>query len=400
MREEKSLNITTDNSITSVNGVYESNGVTNSVSNGVNKTNADDTAAILTLSRNGDSDGVVNIKRTSSVSSASSNMSYTAIVNTQNALRTMGYYNGPNSGYIDNIMRTAIRKFEKDYGMKETGELTETVYDRIVTVDSLLKNKEMQTQLTKLGFYDGDKTHIYKALKNFQKLYGLTEDGKYNSLTKVTLTKVTNEYDKLYDSSIMDELEDDLCHYNIVDGKKVTDEIQKDAFVKVYVFLKHGMGLNINQIAGVMGNLHAESAILADNVNDGAYSGEHNYKSGYVYNSEDYIAFGLLQWANPARKAGLKAMAETMAFGNSEDEKTKALWDINVQLAYFKQEMTTKMQNMTDYSKAWEELKRKYTYNEVSDYFLEKIESPDEWELKKETRREFSKLIFDALKNL
>ena len=118
IQEEKTLNITTDNSITSVNGVYESKGVTNNASNGANKVNADDTAAILTLSRNGDSDGVVNIKRTSSVSSASSNMSYTAIVNTQNALRTMGYYNGPNSGYIDNIMRTAIRKFEKDYGIK------------------------------------------------------------------------------------------------------------------------------------------------------------------------------------------------------------------------------------------------------------------------------------------
>ena len=400
MREEKSLNITTDNSITSVNGVYESKGVTNTASNGANKVNADDTAAILTLSSNGDSDGVVNVKRTSSVSSASSNMSYTSIVNAQNALRTMGYYNGPNSGYIDNVMRTAIRKFEKDYGMAETGSLTENVYDRILTVDSLLKNKEMQTQLTKLGFYDGDKTHIYKALKNFQKLYGLTEDGKYNSLAKVTLTKVTNEYDKLYNSSIMDELEDNLCHYNIVDGKKVTDKIQKDAFVKVYVFLKHGMGLNINQIAGVMGNLHAESAILADNVNDGAYSGEHNYKSGYEYNSGDYIAFGLLQWANPARKAGLKAMAETMAFGNSEDEKTKALWDINVQLAYFKQEMTTEMQDMKDYSEVWKELKRKYTYNEVSDLFLQKIESPNNWEAKKETRREFSKMIFDSLKKL
>ena len=63
-------------------------------------------------------------------------------------------------------------------------------------------------------------------------------------------------------------------------------------------------------------------------------------------------------------------------------------------------EMTTKMQNMTDYSKVWEELKRKYTYNEVSDLFLQKIESPNNWESKKETRREFSKLIFDALKNL
>ena len=38
-------------------------------------------------------------------------------------------------------------------------------------------------------------------------------------------------------------------------------------------------------------------------------------------------------------------------YGLTEDGKynslTKALWNINVQLAYFKQEMTTKMQDMT-----------------------------------------------------
>ena len=390
------MNITTDNSITSVNGVYESKGVTNNASNGANKVNADDTAAILTLSRNGDSDGVVNVKRTSS----NFNLYASDINNVQSILRTLGYYNGPNCGFVSDETRTAIRKFQKDYGMAETGSLTENVYDRILTVDSLLKNKEMQTQLTKLGFYDGNKKHIFKALQNFQKLYGLTENGKYNSATKAMLTTVYNDYNKLYNSSIMEDLEEKLCHYDIANGKRETDEIQKDAFVKVYVFLKHGMGLNVNQIAGVMGNMHAESAILPDNVYNGKYSGEHDYESGYVYNSEDYIAFGLLQWANPARKAGLEEMAETMALGNSEDDKTKALWDINVQLAYFKQEMTTKMQDMTDYSKVWEELKRKYTYNEVSDLFLQKIESPNNWESKKETRREFSKLIFDALKNL
>ena len=164
IQEEKSLNITTDNSITSVNGVYESKGVTNSVSNCVNKVNSDDTAAILTLSRNGDSDGVVNVKRTSS----NFNLYASDINNIQSILRTLGYYNGPNCGFVSDETKTAIKKFQKDYGMEETGSLTENVYDRILTVDSLLKNKEMQTQLTKLGFYDGNKKHIFKALQNFQ----------------------------------------------------------------------------------------------------------------------------------------------------------------------------------------------------------------------------------------
>lgn len=142
------MNITTDNSITSVNGVYESNGVTNSVSNGANKVNADDTAAILTLSRNGDSDGVVNVKRTSS----NFNLYASDINNVQSILRTMGYYNGPNCGFVSDETRTAIRKFQKDYGMAETGSLTENVYDAILAVSDLKKKHWYTTKINYTRF--------------------------------------------------------------------------------------------------------------------------------------------------------------------------------------------------------------------------------------------------------
>ena len=175
---------------------------------------------------------------------------------------------------------------------------------------------------------------------------------------------------------------------------------KKDAFVKVFVFLKNGMGLNTHQIAGVMGNLHAESAILPDNVYNGIYSGEHDYESGYVFDANDNIAFGLLQWANPARKAGLEAMAETMALGSSKSDKTKAIWNINVQLAYFKQEMTSTVNEVKDYSAVWKRIKNINNYNVVSDTFLKEIESPGNANSEIETRIRYSKMIYDELSKL
>ena len=198
IQEEKTLNITTDNSITSVNGVYESKGVTNTASNGENKVNADDTAAILTLSRNGDSDGVVNVKRTSSASSASSNMSYTAIVNTQNALRTMGYYNDGSYGYLSPETLKAINNFCRANNLRECETLTKEVYDSIMK-----KYGEIKDKLSTLGFYDGKENHLTKSIMNFQKLYGLNESGKCDSNTNTMLTKVHSDYTKLYNRTSM-----------------------------------------------------------------------------------------------------------------------------------------------------------------------------------------------------
>lgn len=217
------MNITTDNSITSVNGVYESKGVTNNASNGANKVNADDTAAILTLSRNGDSDGVVTIKRTSSVSNASSNMSYAAIVNTQNALRALGFYNGGNYGYVSSDTAKAIKDFQKAYRLEETGVLTMDVYTTIKAA--------------------GDK------------------------------------FNYIYNSKGLDSI------VNNTDFK--LDAIEKKNFALIWSYLSVGMNLNDEQIVGVMANIHAESRFSTDNLqgNDGDHNPEYVYdcsdKKGY-----------------------------------------------------------------------------------------------------------------------
>ena len=58
-------------------------------------------------------------------------MSYTAIVNTQNALRALGFYNGGNYGYVSSDTAKAIKDFQKAYRLEETGVLTMDVYTTI-----------------------------------------------------------------------------------------------------------------------------------------------------------------------------------------------------------------------------------------------------------------------------
>lgn len=159
------------------------------------------------------------------------------------------------------------------------------------------------------------------------------------------------------------------------------------------------MGLNLHQIAGVMGNLHAESAILPDNVQDGVCPGKHNKYVHDFNENEEHVGFGLLQWSNKARKTALKNMAQSMAFGTSEEAIENACWDINVQLAYFKQEMTTSVTDVTPYYNTWNTIKHTYSYNDVSDLFLKYIEAPRYWETKIDTRRDYSRIVFEAINN-
>ena len=101
-----------------------------------------------------------------------------------------------------------------------------------------------------------------------------------------------------------------------IDDTAAILSLSEDTFAKVYTFLKNSMGLNKAQIAGVMGNMHAESGINADNANDNYYNQEHDPQYASVYSTTDDIAFGLIQWYSEERKRGLLDMAKEMS-GNT-----------------------------------------------------------------------------------
>ena len=71
-----------------------------------------------------------------------------------------------------------------------------------------------------------------------------------------------------------------------------------------------------------------------------------------------------------------------------------------MQLAYFKQEMTSTVNEVKDYSAVWKRIKNINNYNDVSDIFLKEIESPGNANSEIETRRRYSKMIYDELSKL
>ena len=252
---------------------------------------------------------------------------------------------------------------------------------------------EMQNCLQTLGFldsfigFDENNATLKKAVRNFQKTYNISETGIINTNTKNKLRTIYSRYSELNHSEEMDEI-----------GKKFyhgSDLSQRDSFIKTFIFLED-MGLSKAQIAGVMGNMHAESGIIPDNLED-PNCVEHEPTYALQYSTGDYIGFGLLQWTDPGRKSGLLTMAQSMAFGNTNQDIADALNNINVQLAYFRQEMTTTEIPNVNYISSWSKILSSSSYSQVSNIFLEEIEQPSNIQEKYATRSQYAGWIYDIM---
>ena len=203
--------------------------------------------------------------------------------------------------------------------------------------------------------------------------------GQTGSLTQNVYDKIVqvhNDYTTVYNSNGLTNIASD--------SQFAVDAIQKKNFALLWTFLKNSMGLNTHQIAGVMGNIHAESAFSADNARDAIYPGKHNPE--YVYACNDEVAYGLLQWCDSTRKTGLLNMSNSMRIDAS---------DINAQLAYFRKEMTETIAGLANYPSAWNEIKAATSYSSACDIFLEKIESPRNPNYSQ--RRAYSAIIYNAM---
>lgn len=102
------------------------------------------------------------------------------------------------------------------------------------------ENYHIQCYLASLKFYVGP-TDGYltsdlskKAIKNFQKVYGLTETGEMDKTTK---SKLNAAYTMKVNSA-MDSAVDNLV------SKFSLDSRQKDTLLNTWTFLRNGMGLN------------------------------------------------------------------------------------------------------------------------------------------------------------
>ncbi len=154
---------------------------------------------------------------------------------------------------------------------------------------------------------------------------------------------------------------------------------QTETAATVLNYLINDMGLTKEQAAGVLGNIMAESAFSCTNAQDSyGYGGIDN--PDYNFQIHDGVGYGLIQWTYYSRKQGLLDTANSMNSNVS---------DINVQLAYLKQEMENNCKS------SWDKIKSSSSVNEACDIFLVDIENPEEKNY--DTRRKYAQAIYDCL---
>ena len=118
----------------------------------------------------------------------------------QQKLKDLGYYTGKVSGnYLDGTF-AAVKRFQKDYGQEETGEVDESTYGLLMTAQyKVLRNGEdgdavtrLQENLITLGYLNTRATGKFRsateaAVKAFQQHNGLTATGVADAATQQLL---------------------------------------------------------------------------------------------------------------------------------------------------------------------------------------------------------------------
>ena len=177
-----------------------------------------------------------------------------------------------------------------------------------------MSNKQVQSSLSALGFYNGpingdlSTSLSKKAVKNFQKVYGLSANGSMNSSTRNRLKEINTMYNKVATSKELTALASR--------SKLNLDSSEKKNLARVWTFLRAGMGFTKNQAAGICGNLCGESHFATDNAQNGKYPGDHN--ANYNFKVKDWVGYGLEQWTHPDVKKTLKETADEMGLAVSD----------------------------------------------------------------------------------
>lgn len=214
--------------------------------------------------------------------------------------------------------------------------------------------KTVQTMLIACG-YDcgstgadgkfGDKT--LTALKAFQKASGLTVDGLYGSATKAALEKA-------------------YANRPSVSTPTATPSREQTIWDTLFAVIGNAYG-----VAGLMGNLYAESALNPQNLQNtgnnklGMTDAEFTeaFDSG-KYTADTFIhdgyGYGLAQWTYYSRKQALLNYAKAAG---------KSIGDLTMQLGFL-------LQEIKGYKTVWNTICNAASVHEASDVVLLKYERP------------------------
>ena len=157
----------------------------------------------------------------------------------------------------------------------------------------------------------------------------------------------------------------------------------------IWEYLK-AQGLTDAGVAGLMGNLYAESGLRPNNLQN-SYEGKLGMadaeytemvdRGTYANFGNDRAGYGLAQWTYPSRKAALLACAKAAR---------KSIGDLEMQLGFLMQELST------GYKTVLNVLRTTVSVREASDIVLLQFERPaDQSEARQKQRAEYGQKYFD-----
>ena len=267
----------------------------------------------------------------------------------------------------------------ESYTPSEEGlALTSQYVSATASVNATYDYRAMQTALHSLGFYNGQmdgnitSDASKNALRNFQKVYGLSQTGSVNNETSTILTAAKNSRDTLINSK----------EFKTIANSWGLDSSEKENFARTWSFLRVGMHMTSAATSGVMGNLYAESAFSSNCATGGGYNSAH--VTNYTYNSKDNVAYGIAQWLNSDRKAGLKSTADSMGLATS---------DINAQLAFLRTEV-----GQSVFSDGWSNVKNSKDCRTAAGYFYSSYEMANDGTENK--RKDYATFVYNNLSKM
>lgn len=173
-----------------------------------------------------------------------------------------------------------------------------------------------------------------------------------------------------------------------------------DNMIFIWEFFK-AKGLSDFGIAGLMGNLYAESGLKSNTLerlcinryaqNGIAYTDETytlNVDNGAISKTEflspmgKHYGYGLAQWTTESRKRGLYEYTE---------QQYTSIGDLQTQCEYLYRELETSFKTVLSVLKTAQDI------NSASDRVLLRFEAPKDAESQIETRRKYSKEIYDLM---
>ena len=206
-------------------------------------------------------------------------MSGKEVVDLQNILIGLGYDCGKADGYYGKNVESAVKNFQKDYGLPVDGACGDKTWNKLFE-----EVKGIQVKLNTLGFNCGKAdgyfgTNTINALKQFQKSQKLKETGICDAGTKVKLFNLNSN-----DNSNKNGNDNDNKNSNDNDNKNSNDNDNKNSNDNTNKNLNDNSNTNNNSNINITIN-NNNSATVNNNSNNNSTSKNNNNTTSKDNNS-------------------------------------------------------------------------------------------------------------------